>query len=1305
MGRLLLIAMMGLAALLGSAGDGLAQRINPLTGKPLSKEAQEYLERQKAEDARMDAANDIARAEEDALRASKAEQIAADDARTAQWMKDHPSPPGTTEALVSPSYGDDYVLERTKITYFNKSGIPTHTVELGPDGEALGPVTQTQQGKAWETIGPRRTPGKPTAVTYGRDENNEEVIRRATIPGPDGRTVAEYEFNDEGIPWRGETFDPVTGQRTGGFLDERLKPKERTLGGPLDVPPTVRLITGVCEKCRPLVNRHNDLASQVNAIIVEMQSQSAQHQKAYAPAQGPIKIRFAVLKARLDALMPQYEAARRAALDCDKTCREAPKKEPARPVAEEPFESILDSIEDPTAMPPRHESILDDIEEPARPTPSAAPPPVAPTKDAYPPTDEDLEKVMALAQAYLDAANCDGMKCPKIDCPEAQRALQALIDMEFYVKQTVFYAEQADADHMAHLKALAESNLLNGQQRDLLIRVIAIQEFYHNFGSMLLDIASIMSFFKDIAKDGGDEKSALEIIDKINDLYELAKDAESLSATKIEATGGGKAATPIADAVNVAGGVDAGSINDMTSNITDIKSVAVSAREIYEDAKKNGKDWRQEFKKAGIMADLGQLAGRYLKGWSAENLRERQQRMNDLLRDAEAGDIVQAQAYRELQRAQRRRWAAVDALAAVQDARAAYQGCVTKVCGLMSVSPPIIPEFEHVVAGTDTTKYDWGAALRWLNGAIAQTIPKLRPVAFTDDCPEEDQPRADPRLPPEAARPPLTALSDPSVPASFCTQIEKVNYLSNVYNPAAATALANSQAAQAHLGKLNGLFTRYMRTEGGPVWAAIRTELAAYTPIAAEAYAQSNRVNALYNTIMAVPVTDCPQMADNTLVPSTGQPLTPVNDPVPPPATGKPDCPPEDKRKPIVVGPNSKVGSGARLRAKAASTAMGIAGGLLGGALPGAGGGGGGSGGGGSGSGGPPTVVCKIKDGEMTVFNDPATGVSLKVGAKRAGGTVVVFAEIAKSPDNGTFQTAFMEGPQGETMAPSKVDICDLWGEWKLTVSWTKTTYVDGQVVSRESGGWSKTGLFKIPGVLSTTQAPDGLWKRLGFSNASHGARKIAMQYQLPAGGGPVDAVIHVTRPGGDPVTTVPFALRMVEGPNGFTFTKAPEVPCPPGLTQVRDGPVIAPAPAASNPAATTAKPPPPAGQTTAKPPKTASDLKQFEHESDLRHVYTREALDELRREGGACTPHALERWTENRDDWIDSMSKYRRELDNTVATGRMADSIRDAMEAEKAWLDERIKEFRALTPPTCPVEPERTPSILDSIPEVQVIS
>lgn len=255
----------------------------------------------------------------------------------------------------------------------------------------------------------------------------------------------------------------------------------------------------------------------------------------------------------------------------------------------------------------------------------------------------------------------------------------------------------------------------------------------------------------------------------------------------------------------------------------------------------------------------------------------------------------------------------------------------------------------------------------------------------------------------------------------------------------------------------------------------------------------------------------------------------------PPPVQEQVPCPPKQARDPINVGPNSKVGSGARLRAKVGGMALGALAGALGG------------GGGGGGSDGPDLWTCKIKESEYTVFDDPATGVSLKVGAKRAkGGKLVIFSQIAKSPDKGTFQTAFLENPMtGETQAPSDVGPCDLWGEWKLTVSWTKTTYVNGQMVDQQSGGWSQSGKFSIPGTLSKVDAPDGLWKRMGFSNASNGAREMGMIFDVAPGGGPLTFVIHVTRPKGDPVMTVPFVLTMTEGPGGFVFTKAEDPPCP----------------------------------------------------------------------------------------------------------------------------------------------------------------
>jgi hypothetical protein len=237
-------------------------------------------------------------------------------------------------------------------------------------------------------------------------------------------------------------------------------------------------------------------------------------------------------------------------------------------------------------------------------------------------------------------------------------------------------------------------------------------------------------------------------------------------------------------------------------------------------------------------------------------------------------------------------------------------------------------------------------------------------------------------------------------------------------------------------------------------------------------------------------------------------------------------------RAPISIGSNGKVGSGARARKKLASTLGGLAGGLLG------------SGGGGGGKSGPPVAKCRIKDSEKTVFTDPGTGISLRVGARRSGDMVTVFADVARSPDSGTFQGGWIEKPDGDLLAPARADICDLWGEWSLTVSWTRETYVDGNLVSRETGGYGDGGRFSLPGMLSSDAAPAGLWKQLGFSNASHGARAVALGYRLPRGDSDMRLLLHVTRPSRDPVDTMPFEVVMTEGPAGFSFAEAPEGPC-----------------------------------------------------------------------------------------------------------------------------------------------------------------
>jgi hypothetical protein len=441
--------------------------------------------------------------------------------------------------------------------------------------------------------------------------------------------------------------------------------------------------------------------------------------------------------------------------------------------------------------------------------------------------------------------------------------------------------------------------------------------------------------------------------------------------------------------------------------------------------------------------------------------------------------------------------------------------------------------------------------------ARAEAPPTVQAPAVQVAAADPNGAAVGPALPTASLVPPppprLELVGMPKPPPSFCSETDRVNFLANVFNPAAEQATANGSRSADHLAALGKSISD---SKAAQDILDARAAFNAYQPQADAAYRFGQDIQTIRPQIMATPVKACgapQQLASNSapiLPPGKGVggaiPDTPLIDAIVPAGdkqgTGKFPLPPGHDLEsfcpmdptPITVGPNSKVGSGARTKDKLIKTGLG----MLGGFLPGGGGGGGGSGA----SDGPQTLHCRIKDSEMTVFNDPASGVSLKVGAKRSGDVVTVFAGVGKSPDSGTFQSAFLQKDDGAEQGPKDVGICELWGEWSLTVSWTRETYVNDQLVSRQEGGWSKNGTFSLPGVLSADSPQGALWKRLGFSNASHGAREIAAQYRLPPSElkDGVRMILHVTRPGSDPVTTVPFALMMHEAPGGaITFDKA----------------------------------------------------------------------------------------------------------------------------------------------------------------------
>jgi YD repeat-containing protein len=239
-------------------------------------------------------------------------------------------------------------------------------------------------------------------------------------------------------------------------------------------------------------------------------------------------------------------------------------------------------------------------------------------------------------------------------------------------------------------------------------------------------------------------------------------------------------------------------------------------------------------------------------------------------------------------------------------------------------------------------------------------------------------------------------------------------------------------------------------------------------------------------------------------------------------------CPKPAANQPMLIGPNSSVGSGAQARDKMKERVGGLIGGLLGGHSSS------GSGSHGSDSNQPRTARDPISDKDKQTFTTP-DGTRIRIGGKMTPRGPLISIEIVDSPGDGTFQTAYLEDAEGRRAGPLQYWIYEMYRDWTLTVSWTRDTYVNDEHVSHEEGGWSEQGRdllgrFKVP------QANEGIWKRMGFNNATKGIKGLGVVFPNPLQAiamGPLATalVIHLSRPREDPVVTTPFIFSMVAMP------------------------------------------------------------------------------------------------------------------------------------------------------------------------------
>jgi hypothetical protein len=253
--------------------------------------------------------------------------------------------------------------------------------------------------------------------------------------------------------------------------------------------------------------------------------------------------------------------------------------------------------------------------------------------------------------------------------------------------------------------------------------------------------------------------------------------------------------------------------------------------------------------------------------------------------------------------------------------------------------------------------------------------------------------------------------------------------------------------------------------------------------------------------------------------------------------------------KPATLGPRDQFGYGGEQKAaEVGKAAISLLGGLLGG-RGGKSGGRGSPLGGGSDDGNPPLADDPIRDKRL--FTHPETGTAIKVGGQtRPDGKLLVSIAVDKAEDKGVVHYATLERlqPQADgschlqVAEPSEWQHYEIWEDWWAKIRIRRYESVNGGPwrMTHDTGWreWGSGSQLLGSGLLSPDQIPRTAWGSMGADRAFGGPRSAGAVFDFGpvSTASPVSAerlVVHVTRPGQDPVTTVPFVLYPVTGSDG----------------------------------------------------------------------------------------------------------------------------------------------------------------------------
>lgn len=156
-----------------------------------------------------------------------------------------------------------------------------------------------------------------------------------------------------------------------------------------------------------------------------------------------------------------------------------------------------------------------------------------------------------------------------------------------------------------------------------------------------------------------------------------------------------------------------------------------------------------------------------------------------------------------------------------------------------------------------------------------------------------------------------------------------------------------------------------------------------------------------------------------------------------------------------------------------------------------------------------------------------------------------IAVKVHESPGSGAPHLVLLQDNKGNVLRPTQVQVFEIWeqwGGWRVTVSWTKSYYQDGQLVRQESGGSSSSWFGLLAQFKSPSEIP-GIWRDFG-GKPFEATRGIIADFKTP-GGQPFvpedwNLVVHVTTKGAqaNTIMTQPFVAAISKSQKGIlSFT------------------------------------------------------------------------------------------------------------------------------------------------------------------------